>query len=969
MPRSRTFSLSAYIAVPVQVLLIFLFPVDTVFSQGAGTALHFDGVDDFVTRSYDADFDFGTGSFTVSGWFKTSSVAAESGTLSVRVSQSSDDAEEAVPGGNMYLTSSDLELVDDIGEKGDQEVGMRFQNVALPQGANIINAHIQFTVNATDNGATNLVFYGEDADDASTFTNSSFDITGRIKTSASVNWNNVPGWSVEGEAGPDQRTPDLSSIIQEIIDRGGWSSGNSIAIIVDGTGERTVESYDGSSQDAPLLEVTYGYQYLVSRYDSDQGFKIWMEAGGKIAFGFDDDAEWGPDAVVKSSGSYKDTTWHHFTAVKDGTSAIYLYVDGLEDGSNTSLGGADSVSVRVTQDSDDAEEEVSNGNMDLYSTDLELVNDGGSEDQEVGMRFQDITVPGGAAITDAYIQFTVDETDNDTTNLVFYGEDADNASTFTGTDDDITDRTKTSASVNWDNVPAWNSVGEAGEDQKTPDLSSIIQEIIDRGGWSSGNSIVIIVDGAGERTAESHDGSEPEAPLLKVYYTTQYGTLTSDSAPFTIGSDEPANAHYFEGTIDEMRIWNSALAQPQIQDEMCRKLTGNESNLMGYWRFDDDTGTNASDLTSNTNDMTLTNFASGWITSDAPVGDSCNFGSGISNLTEGSGVPVDINWDGDNPGSGAVFNAIQVDENPDVSTGLLATHTPKYWELWITGDDGSFIADVNIHYDGFPGISNETYLALYARTGPGKTWSAVSGYTINAEGDINDGTGYITANDQTSFSQFILTSDEESLPVVLSYFGLNSVREGIEVIWQVESEISLLQYELYRDLIPDIDVDKQIRIEEGPDGGTSFVRTRYEYLDEDVKPGVTYYYLLVARSLDGSIQEYGPTECTYQLDESSGDVPSISDRHVEIAQNKPNPFNPSTTISFYLPDASPVKLDVYNLRGGLVVNLLDTVLQGGEHSVLWDGANSNGNQVASNVYICRLTTPEYVLRKRMLLLK
>jgi hypothetical protein len=60
-----------------------------------------------------------------------------------------------------------------------------------------------------------------------------------------------------GEVGPDQQTPDIAPIIQEIVNRPGWSSGNSLVIIVSGTGERVAESYRGDPAGAPLLHVEY----------------------------------------------------------------------------------------------------------------------------------------------------------------------------------------------------------------------------------------------------------------------------------------------------------------------------------------------------------------------------------------------------------------------------------------------------------------------------------------------------------------------------------------------------------------------------------------------------------------------------------------------------------------------------------------------------------------------------------------
>jgi hypothetical protein len=59
------------------------------------------------------------------------------------------------------------------------------------------------------------------------------------------------------EAGPDQQTPDLSPVIQEIVDRPGWSSGNALAIIITGSGKRVAESFNGDANGAPLLHLRY----------------------------------------------------------------------------------------------------------------------------------------------------------------------------------------------------------------------------------------------------------------------------------------------------------------------------------------------------------------------------------------------------------------------------------------------------------------------------------------------------------------------------------------------------------------------------------------------------------------------------------------------------------------------------------------------------------------------------------------
>ncbi|MCB0562428.1 MAG: hypothetical protein KDD09_25925, partial [Phaeodactylibacter sp.] len=173
------------------------------------------------------------------------------------------------------------------------------------------------------------------------------------------------------------------------------------------------------------------------------------------------------------------------------------------------------VCSRVSAGNDDAEEDNS-GSVSLTSSDLELTDDSGV--QTVGMRFNGLNIPQGAAITGASIQFTVDETRNlDPCNLTLYGEAADNANAFSSSNGNISSRPRTSASVTWA-PPAWTPVGNAGPAQQTPDIASIVQEIVNRSGYTSASSIALLIDGTGRRTAESYNGSASQAPELCVEY-------------------------------------------------------------------------------------------------------------------------------------------------------------------------------------------------------------------------------------------------------------------------------------------------------------------------------------------------------------------------------------------------------------------------------------------------------------------
>jgi hypothetical protein len=88
-----------------------------------------------------------------------------------------------------------------------------------------------------------------------------------------------------------------------------------------------------------------------------------------------------------------------------------------------------------------------------------------------------------------------------------------------------------------------------------------------------------------------------------------------------------------------------------------------------------------------------------------------------------------------------------------------------------------------------------------------------------------------------------------------------------------------------------------------------------------------------------------------------------------LDQNYPNPFNPTTNIGFALPLAADVKLDIYNTLGRHVRTVVNSRLEAGEHTVVWDGESTDGTRVASGVYLYRLQVGDYTETKKMILLK
>jgi hypothetical protein len=190
-----------------------------------------------------------------------------------------------------------------------------------------------------------------------------------------------------------------------------------------------------------------------------------------------------------------------------------------------------SVAVPVAASSDDAEEAPA-GAVSLGSSDLELVTDG-SAVQTVGLRFAGVAVPNTATVVGAYVQFQTDEISTDTAALTIQGQAADNAATFTTSTRNVSSRPRTSASTTW--TPAqWNTVEERGLAQRTSDLSSIVQEVVSRAGWTSGNALALVFTGSGRRTAEARDGTA--APVLHIEY--ELGPRQNRAPTVNAGADQ-----------------------------------------------------------------------------------------------------------------------------------------------------------------------------------------------------------------------------------------------------------------------------------------------------------------------------------------------------------------------------------------------------------------------------------------------
>ena len=226
--------------------------------------------------------------------------------------------------------------------------------------------------------------------------------------------------------------------------------------------------------------------------------------------------------------------------------------------------GQVTISRSVNSGSDDAEERVSSGLTNINSSDLELISDN-NRDQIVGMRFTNILIPQGTSILNSNIEFETDETSTGQTDLTIYGEDIDDAPTFIVGQNNISSRTPTTATINWNSVPPWNIVSEK---HFSPDIKSIIQEIINRPNWTSGNDIVIMIKGTGARTAESYDGENTNAPKLKITFS------SDEEVCFAIKQDSKGTLYSWtpSGILSSIGILGITEAETMVLNGACNEI-------------------------------------------------------------------------------------------------------------------------------------------------------------------------------------------------------------------------------------------------------------------------------------------------------------------------------------------------------------------------------------------------------------
>jgi glucose/arabinose dehydrogenase/PKD repeat protein len=308
--------------------------------------------------------------------------------------------------------------------------GLHFQLPAIPVGARVQSASIDFVATQSDAGPARLQICCDASPSARPIGMQVGDL-GRRKTGA-----NVVSWSpadwVAGASGPAQRTPDLSALLQPAIDQMKWNG--SLLFLIRGAGVRRAVTWNGNPLTGPVLSVA-----------------------------------WLPPLPPQQN-------------------------------------------LPVTADGD---EDAATGTVDLAGSMLRLGEHQGVS-RSTALQFA-LTLPRDTRIESARIRFTSAGSDTGPATLTIRAQDADDATPLMPTPYDISGRPQIQDSITW-YPPEWPTAGASGNDQLSPDIAGLVEQLLARPGWQPGGKIVLVLEGTGSRTAASFDAGQGDAPKLELEY-------------------------------------------------------------------------------------------------------------------------------------------------------------------------------------------------------------------------------------------------------------------------------------------------------------------------------------------------------------------------------------------------------------------------------------------------------------------
>jgi len=324
----------------------------------------------------------------------------------------------------------------------------------------------------------------------------------------------------------------------------------------------------------------------------------------------------------------------------------------------------------------------------------------------------------------------------------------------------------------------------------------------------------------------------------------------------------------------------------------------------------------------------------------------------------------------------------------------------KAWNDRLTASAAELFTtdEIALIQSGADSVAKAAQLAYWNLNG---TWSPVVTADMKAAWGLSD---YITDKPAAYGAYDVPDAPRPPGAIAIRARGAATEGGGVEVRWSTEAEtdpdhdtgvLDFSHYNIYRhvgsrmapmELLASVSANDlaiaTATASEVP-GADSIDFDGRVYWDRDVTEGIDYWYAVTAVDdgsqnwaqpgvpLESSVwwtwtgySEFGVTAAAVKTA-----VNPSSPSKFALSQNAPNPFNPSTTINFSLPQAGEASLVIYGPTGQVVRTLVNNVVDAGQHTVVWDGTDNSGRPVASGVYIYRLVSGDNVANNRMVLVR
>lgn len=461
-----------------------------------------------------------------------------SATLTSQVSASVDDANQ--DGSTLNLNSTTLWLGNAASTTSSYTV-FRFNNLNIPRGAAISSARLQLYATQTAWIGLNMTLAAEANGNSALFSTTNLP-SQRLPTTSQVNHTSNTQW----QANTWYTLDEIGPIIQEVINRTDWQSGNSLSIIVRGSGSawgrKFINSFDGSAANAPRLTINYASSSVPTSTPTPTATPTSLitptatltptpssTPTATPTSPVTPTATLTPTPSPASTPTFTPTVTNTPTLPPTSTPTPTFTPTPLPS-PTLPITSVVTATTQIAASGNDVNQD--NNDLNLDSNTIWLGNGASATASYTGLRFTGLNIPQGATIASAHLEVYALQTGWINLNMNFSAEAIGNSPAFSANNAPA-QRLLTTQQVSHTSDTQWLSNTWYTLDEIAP----IIQEIINRPDWQSGNNLSLIIKGTGSswsrKFINSFDGSAATAPRLIVTYQTsgQVNTPTPTATP------------------------------------------------------------------------------------------------------------------------------------------------------------------------------------------------------------------------------------------------------------------------------------------------------------------------------------------------------------------------------------------------------------------------------------------------------